>query len=210
MNHLNESKNINAKWLLIFLGLITVVVFGFYFFNFHGRLSDENEVWGTFGDYVGGILNPLIAAFAFILIAKTYELQKIELEATRSLLKVSTDDQKNQIKLTAITAHLNSLLMRIDTLKTERLSLLQGVPTELKKSDGTSALPHVTNPITDRYKKQIEELQETMTKNLLSFHTISKGTPEGQRFIEIERDIKELTKKSFELEKQIEAFYIEN
>ena len=99
-----------------FIGIFLLVV-GFYFFNFNFHLlknenwrtflkSENTGSWGTFGDYVGGILNPVIAAFAFYLIAKTYELQKTELEETRKLLKVSTDAQNKQIKLAALTASL--------------------------------------------------------------------------------------------------------
>lgn len=111
-----DSNNINTKQVINVICLIVLVVSVFYFANFHNGLSEKNEVWRTFGDYFGGIVNPVIAAFAFYLIAKTYELQKRELEATRSLLEVSTDAQKNQIKLAALTALLNSNLMRIDRI----------------------------------------------------------------------------------------------
>jgi large-conductance mechanosensitive channel len=77
-NKIDSSSNVNTKRVIAVICLIVFVIFGFYFFNFHYGLSDKNEVWGTFGDYVGGILNPIIAAFAFYLIARTYELQKKE------------------------------------------------------------------------------------------------------------------------------------
>ncbi len=203
-----DSSKIKTKKVVAVLLVIGLVVLGFYLYKFHHGFSNVNGDWGTFGDYVGGILNPVIAGFAFYLIAKTYELQKIELEATRSLLEVSTNAQKEQIKLAALTAHLNSVLMRIDILKSERLSLLQGVPIEPKKEDGSSALPRVNNPIVDSHKKQLEVFENMMAKNL-SFLNFDKGTPEGQRFIKIEKDITELTEKSVALEKQIESFYNE-
>ncbi len=209
----NDTNNI-TKWLTLVLIVITVIVFVLYFYIFNGQLSDKNEVWGAFGDYVGGILNPFIAAFAFFLIAKTYELQKKELEETRKLLQISSEDQRKQIKLAAITSHLNSVLMRIDHLKSERLSLLQGVPIEPKTSNGESALPK--DPISsfeNPLQKKIEELQkikEAMNKYLDAgsyYSPPEKGTPEGIRFVEIEREINKLNQKSVELEKQIEDFY---
>ncbi len=121
-----DSKNINTKRVIVVICLIVLGVVGFYFANFHNGLSEKNEVWGAFGDYFGGILNPVIAAFAFYLIAKTYELQKRE-------LKVSTDAQKNQIKLADLTALLNSNLTRISLFESEKISLLQGtLPTPIK------------------------------------------------------------------------------
>jgi hypothetical protein len=139
----SNSSNIKTGWVLAILIGIVLLVVGFYFFNFNfhllknenwsdifKNLSKETGSWGTFGDYVGGILNPVIAAFAFYLIAKTYELQKRELEATRLLLEVSTDAQNKQIKLAALTALLNSNLMRIGMLESEKISVDQSRPSE--------------------------------------------------------------------------------
>jgi predicted RNase H-like HicB family nuclease/large-conductance mechanosensitive channel len=110
-NILNRIKTNKAVSFVI---LVAAIVFGIYFSKFHYGLSDDNGKWGTFGDYVGGMLNPIIAGFALYLIAESYKLQKKELEETRKLLKVSTDAQINQIKIAAITALLNSNLMCID------------------------------------------------------------------------------------------------
>jgi len=98
---------------LISIAAVMLVVIGFYFYNFHSGLSKDNGVWGTFGDYVGGILNPIIAAFAFYLIAKTYELQKTELEETRKLLI-------NQTELAALTSWINSNLLEIEFLQSRK------------------------------------------------------------------------------------------
>lgn len=209
----NDTNNI-TKWLTFILIVITGIVVAFYFYIFNGQLSDKNEVWGAFGDYFGGILNPFIAAFAFYLIAKTYELQKKELKDTRELLRISSEDQKKQIKLAAITSHLNSVLMRIDHLKSERLSLLQGFPIEPKTSDGKSALPkkpiYLYNMILQKQIEQLQDIKKAINESLyvgLFFSQPEEGTPEGVKFEEIEDEIKELTQKSVQLEKQIEDFY---
>ena len=96
------TSSVDSKKIVVIICFIVLIIVGFYFYNFHNGLSRDNGVWGTFGDYVGGILNPIIAAFAFYLIAKTYELQKTELEETRKLLKVSTKAQLDQLRLAAM------------------------------------------------------------------------------------------------------------
>lgn len=209
----NDTNNI-TKWLTFILIVITGIVVAFYFYIFNGQLSDKNEVWGAFGDYFGGILNPFIAAFAFYLIAKTYELQKKELEDTRKLLQISSEDQKKQIKLAAITSHLNSVLMRIDHLKSERLSLLQGFPIEPKTSNGKSALPKKAITLHERILEQqikpLQDIQKTINNSWyagLYYSQPEEGTPEGVKFDKIEKEIEKLTQKSVELEKQIEDFY---
>lgn len=42
------------------LFLIILVVPGFYYFNF-SVLTNSQETWGQFGDFIGGVLNPIIA-----------------------------------------------------------------------------------------------------------------------------------------------------
>ena len=139
---ISNSSNIKTGWVLAILIGIVLLVIGFYFFNFNSHLlknenwsdifknlSKETGSWGTFGDYVGGILNPVIAAFAFYLIAETYKLQKdayslqkTELAETRKLLAASINAQRDQIKLAALTALLNSNLTRLVCLNLRKLS----------------------------------------------------------------------------------------
>jgi large-conductance mechanosensitive channel len=76
IKNVDSNNNVNTKLVVTLVCLIVLIDVGVYFFNFHYRLSEKNEVWGTFGDCFGGILNPVIPAFAFYLIAKTYELKK--------------------------------------------------------------------------------------------------------------------------------------
>lgn len=46
-----------------------------YFWNFSGILSSSQDVWGQFGDYFGGILNPVLSFCAFIALLYTIHLQ---------------------------------------------------------------------------------------------------------------------------------------
>lgn len=92
--------------------------------DFIKNISGNPAEWGTFGDYIGGILNPIIAGFALYLIAKSYELQKKELEETRKLLEVSTKAQEKQVKLAALTALLNTNQVNIGILQSEHNAIL--------------------------------------------------------------------------------------
>ena len=176
---------------------IMLVVFSFYFANFHDGLSEKNEVCGLFGDYFGGILNPVIAAFAFYLIAETYklqikayDLQKTELEETRKLLKVSTDAQNDQVKLAALTALLDSNLTRIGLLKSEQTEVWNGIPAPLRPQATDT---RSNEDLTDR---------EAIAEEVFSKKDYSRVL----RFREINGEIKSLTDKNNELEKQIGLF----
>lgn len=65
-------KNIAVVFLILFA--ISLVVF--YSLNFGYIPSNKQEVWGAFGDYIGGLLNPLIAFLVFYYVIKTYESQQ--------------------------------------------------------------------------------------------------------------------------------------
>jgi large-conductance mechanosensitive channel len=186
---LNSIKTGRVLVILVGLGLVIV---GFYYVNFQylpeinevwwpffQYLSEKNEDWGTFGDYVGGILNPVIAAFAFYLIAKTYELQKRELEETRKLLEVSTDAQNNQVKLAALTALLNSNLTKISLFKSEGIELRQQ-----QGLVGSNILPSGHDMAQDQ-REHLSEIRRML--------------------VETENKINELKEKNDKLEEQIEV-----
>jgi hypothetical protein len=81
-----------------------------YWLQFYVRLdrplSTDPEAWGQLGDYVGGILNPIIALAALLLLAvgvriqnETFReareqlaLQRVELEQTRAILKQQSQE----------------------------------------------------------------------------------------------------------------------
>ncbi|WP_458723764.1 hypothetical protein [Pseudomonas brenneri] len=56
------------------------IVWGVYYYAFGGDLSSEQGVWGTFGDYTGGILNPLLNFITIYLLIKSFSSQEKALE----------------------------------------------------------------------------------------------------------------------------------
>lgn len=105
----NSSKLNFLNWILIiavclFIGLI-IAYFSFI-------ISQEDTVksnWGTFGDFIGGTLNPIFALFSLFAIiytikiqTKELELSREELEATRKELegsRIAQQEQSESLKL---------------------------------------------------------------------------------------------------------------
>lgn len=171
----------NHPFVLVICTLVLVVL-GLYFGNFHYGLSDKNEVWGTFGDYFGGIINPVIALFVLYWIVETYKLQKTELQETKRLIN-------DQVKLAALTALLESNLTRIGLLRTEKAELLNEIPVNLR--------PRATDT---RSNGDMIPFDEGMEKGLSGEYF-----PRVQKIREINGEIKSLTEKITTLEKQIEV-----
>lgn len=183
LNKENKSLNsdIDSKKIVLIICFIVLIIVGFYFYNFHNGLSKDNGVWGTFGDYVGGILNPVIAAFAFYLIARTYELQKTELEETRKLLNVSTKAQLDQLRLAAMVTIFDYKTSQLFKLEDRKMTLManwqsshnskttglaEGVEKARISHDFHNTNIEPLNIEIEKINKEIEELSEKINMYL--------------------------------------------
>lgn len=93
----NNSKKLEKlNRLLWFAFGMLLITGGIYFYNFNGILSNDNAKWGTFGDFIGGTLNPIFALFSLFAIIYTIKIQTEELELTRSEMEKSTKAQEEQ------------------------------------------------------------------------------------------------------------------
>ncbi len=85
--------------MLVSASVAVVVVLIFYAFNFFGALSSSKEVWGQFGDYVGGLLNPVLSFLALIAVVRGLRYQSLELKAARSEASAAIDMQREQTSI---------------------------------------------------------------------------------------------------------------
>lgn len=85
------------RLILLFLAFpATVATFamGLFIYKFHGRsLSTETGDWGTFGDFLGGIVNPIAGLVTIVLLVLTLRSQQDELEEQRRQLAKQAFDQ---------------------------------------------------------------------------------------------------------------------
>lgn len=70
------------------VGLTALVLVIAYVVTFHELPSNESpSAWGTFGDFLGGLLNPLISTCTLIVAVAVWRQQKIELSETKAALE---------------------------------------------------------------------------------------------------------------------------
>jgi len=84
----------NRKFMYVVVGIAVifiVVVIVMYISTFGTSRSFEHAAWGTFGDYFGGILNPVFALCAFLGVLWSLDMQ------TKQLKQLSTDKQGAEI-----------------------------------------------------------------------------------------------------------------
>ncbi|OUD68818.1 hypothetical protein BTN60_13960 [Vibrio parahaemolyticus] len=89
---IKRSKNL-AFFLIV--AIPTTYLVWFYFVN-NQSFSTDSSMWGTFGDFVGGLLNPLIALLAFYWLTQSVLIQKTELSETQNVLRETEKAQKEQ------------------------------------------------------------------------------------------------------------------
>ncbi len=128
---MTSSKLISVLFK-IFISAIVVMaaVFILYFSNFNGKFTSQPEYWGTFGDFVGGTLNPILSFFALLALLITIILQNRELEATRDEIaqsRLAAQEQvlhfKNESKKADVYKTIQVLEIRLERLYKEPLYL---------------------------------------------------------------------------------------
>ena len=66
-----------------------------YIWRFTGGISTEQEVFGQFGDYLGGVVGTLVSLFSLVYIYKTYRKQ---VEFSEHEIKLSYKQQFESLR----------------------------------------------------------------------------------------------------------------
>lgn len=93
------NKNIwKILFLIVIAALIAIIVsLVIYNFHFNGNIVADSQRWGAFGDYFGGMLNPILSFLALIFLMITIILQNNELKISREELKLSREAQEKSV-----------------------------------------------------------------------------------------------------------------
>ncbi len=108
-----------AYWVGAFALLIVFAYFQKFKAEMGLPLSDKPEVWGQFGDYVGGILNPVCAYMAFVWLVRSFALQKTELAETRDALERTQAAQQRQADVAYAAARIEAANIRLSITTTQ-------------------------------------------------------------------------------------------
>ncbi len=202
-----------TKHHFLLISVITFIVFCIYVYTFDSfNFSSNHADWGAFGSYFGGILGPVISAYAVYLIAKTYNLQKTELNELK-------DAQAKQLKLAAFSASLNANLTNMGVLQSEKSSLLSA----FINSSSDKALAFRAQDLFDRANYGFgdpddEGFEKYVNEQISAQHEydgVLKGIKEDKgdyfvflirRTIEIKTEIDELIGENRQLKTKIEKF----
>lgn len=193
-----ETRVNRWKWGIASLGAVLVATYLGYFGLYlqHPPALDADK-WGQFGDFFGGILNPLVAFAAFYWLTQSVKIQHTELADTRIALQQSSAAQgiqaKNsdiQLAIAARTGLVNALQPSIDSLE----SLLRS--DEQKIQNLTAALIpktfgpgevlklHMVSHAAMRTRKANEkELETLQEKRVFMLEDLLRKTEERDQYL---------------------------
>jgi|TARA_R110002033_G_scaffold29007_3_gene65201 hypothetical protein len=111
----NSKKLNNLNYILYFAIVLLIITLGFYFYNFNNGLSADSNKWGTFGDFLGGTLNPIFALFSLFAIIYTIKIQTEELEFSREEL----EETRKELKESRIAQQEQSESLKLQNMGTQ-------------------------------------------------------------------------------------------
>lgn len=114
MNNKNTNKLNRLNYILYFAIVLFLFVVGFYFYEFKILKVDSNT-FGTFGDFIGGTLNPIFALFSLFAIIYTIKIQTEELELSRKEL----EETRQELKESRIAQQEQSESLKLQNKATE-------------------------------------------------------------------------------------------
>ena len=86
MENLIQSKNMMRN-VLVCIILVSLCVIAFYLYVFHDGLSEDSSVWSNFGDYINGVLTPILTAInIYVFIKMTIAISNLEERRTKNAL----------------------------------------------------------------------------------------------------------------------------
>lgn len=105
---------VKVVWLFVLASLILVV--GVYVYEFHTHPIGQPEHFAQFGDYVGGLLNPLIGISTIFLLVYSINVQIEELKLTREELSSQLTEQRENNKISLEIARCNERSLRLPSI----------------------------------------------------------------------------------------------
>lgn len=148
---------------------VLILIYAWWFWK--AGISSNPERWGQFGDYVGGLLNPIVALAALYLLSWSVRIQRQELQSAQEALHSQADSTKTTVRLNAITIYIGfidgQIMLKQRELEQQKNTLnLADLRTVLNRPLILEAIDQLNNAISDleakkkTYLREVERLLE--------------------------------------------------
>ncbi|MCU8010904.1 hypothetical protein [Shewanella sp. SM74] len=192
----NHESERSFNWLIILLAIVAAFLLALYFINFNGGWGNQGD-FGAFGDFLGGVLNPILGFATVGLLIWSLKMQREELALTRSELEGTKEAMQAQVSHLQNEAKLNELMRVMADLRTQcQLTLDEQVTYDKKLANHISfySEPPIYEMKNIRIRSLLLEGHNFSTKlnqdtrNLLHvFYLKAKNTNTTNQWIELEK-----------------------
>ena len=98
MEYLRQSKNLQRNVILCIV-IVSIIILAFYFFMFNNGLSKDSNSWSNFGDYVNGVLTPILTAInIYVFIKMTIAISSLEERRTNNANEIEEARLEKELK----------------------------------------------------------------------------------------------------------------
>ncbi len=158
------------KWKMALTAIAAAAIGGYFVYfglTFGQPATTDRSHWGTFGDFFGGLMNPIVAFAAFYWLTQSVKLQKQELADTRRELKNAADAQqllvengRQSVRLAALTAVSNEIRSRTELLESVESKLKHDIDLQqlVSLANATSLREDLIN--VGKYKDELQKDRE--------------------------------------------------
>lgn len=120
---INKGARDDGKSLLVIL-VVAVIAIGLvcfsYVANFSGGISPKHSVWGEFGDFIGGTLNPIFGFLTIVALLLTIKLQISEMKQARAAAECSASALARQCDLAHMQVMEGSFFRFLESIENDR------------------------------------------------------------------------------------------
>ncbi|MGR6773651.1 hypothetical protein ACU36R_18795 [Pectobacterium brasiliense] len=104
-----KNEKLYVKFLLILSFILATFIIVSYIINFSTfPLSKNPSDWGVLGDYIGGMLNPLISSVTLFFLIKTYLTQKSEIQEMEISAQKQLDTSNKIVKINLLQTKISA------------------------------------------------------------------------------------------------------
>ncbi|VAW73737.1 hypothetical protein MNBD_GAMMA14-2378 [hydrothermal vent metagenome] len=146
-NSTSEMKNSTWHlWVITVIAVLSIsLVLLLYSQYFDGDITSDNEKWGTFGDFIGGTLNPILSFLALIALLYTIHIQSKELKLSRRELKLSRDElqlTRTEMERTADATQQQAKHFEREERRTDTYRLIEKLAGRINNNINRDGLPY--------------------------------------------------------------------
>lgn len=158
-----EQFELNSVVVIAIFGAIVAIfiVVGAYRLNFSSNLfSSKTAVWGAFGDYIGGVLNPMFGFITIMILLYTVYQQSKELRKSTKALEYQSKEMQHSTK--ALENQSKEMKNSVDALAAQKKEMEEARKVTTEQLEHIQKQSHI-----DTQLKLCQQIYEQIQKELL-------------------------------------------